>query len=181
MTAAATRASLPTRREDWIAAGLDILRAHGEEHLTIERLTKQLRRTKGAFYHHFDDIEDLRAALLGAWEASHTLTPMAGAESERTRDRRAKLYGLVGALDLRLEIAVRGWATRSEEARRTRDRIDEIRVAYLATLWSDKAARARELAEIEYATFLGLLALHEENVTAHTGPMRTLVRALKSL
>jgi hypothetical protein len=111
---------------------------------------------------------------------------MAGASSESVKKRRAKLYALVGKLDHRLEIAVRGWATRSEEARRARDRVDEMRVGYLASLWrEDVKAKAEsaadELAEIEYAAFLGLLARYGENVVAHTKPLKTLVRALKSV
>lgn len=170
-----------TRLDDWVRAGIEILRAHGEEALTIDRLAKRLRRTKGSFYHHFVDIGAFRTAVLDAWSASHTLGPIARADGESLSRRRAKLYAVVSELDHRLEIAVRAWATRSEDARRARDAIDERRVAYLTTLWVGAGKRARELAEIEYATFLGLLDRHGEGYVAHATAMQTLILALSKL
>lgn len=173
------KARTTTTREGWIAAGIALLREGGEDELTIDRLARRLRRTKGSFYHHFVDIDAFRAALLEAWTTTHTLVPIEHAESESVRDRRARLYDAVGKLDHRLELAVRGWATRSELARAAREAVDERRVAYLTGLWSGK--RRKELAEIEYATFLGLLHRHGVDYVHNVKPMKTLLRALEKL
>ena len=53
------KARTTTTREGWIAAGIALLREGGEDELTIDRLAKRLRRTKGSFYHHFADIDAL--------------------------------------------------------------------------------------------------------------------------
>jgi AcrR family transcriptional regulator len=49
-------------RQTWVAAALAELNLHGPENLTIDRLAVQVDRTKGSFYNHFDDREDLLLA-----------------------------------------------------------------------------------------------------------------------
>lgn len=170
----------PVDRDRWIEAGLALLRGHGEGALTIERLAARVRRTKGSFYHHFRDIDAFRAALLAAWTERHTRMPIARAEAG-PGSRRPRLYAVVSSLDMRLELAVRAWAGRDPLARRCRQRVDRRRVDYLAELWRSEASgglrppgrpppdrRARLAAELEYATFLGLLEQHGPGYLRHT-------------
>ncbi|CAN5360280.1 hypothetical protein BH09MYX1_BH09MYX1_50890 [soil metagenome] len=168
---------------DWIDAGIDLLRSGGEDDLTIDRLAKRVRRTKGSFYHHFKDIDAFRRALLEAWKSSHTMAPIAHAEGESVPRRRPKLYEVVGLLDHRLELAIRGWSARSDDARVAVGEVDARRVDYLTTLWLHQASatRARELAEIEYAAFLGFLQRFGERYVEHAKEMHLLVRALEKL
>lgn len=50
-------------REDWIQAALDELGRSGPDQLGIEQLAQRLDRTKGSFYNHFDDRDDLMLAM----------------------------------------------------------------------------------------------------------------------
>ena len=152
-------------RSDWIDAGLAILREHGHDALTIDALCRALGRTKGSFYHHFDDAETLHDAVLAAWEAKSTSELIAATSTNAPLlERRQRLYGLVKSVELGLERAVQGWAFRDARARRFRARVDERRVAYLAELRRAAGvpkADALRAAQIEYAVFLGAMQVFQ--------------------
>lgn len=66
---------------DWIDTGL---RDVGADGLTVERMCKEMNRTKGWFYHHFPDVESFQHSVLAQWRAAQTRTPidaLAGAPS----------------------------------------------------------------------------------------------------
>src|SRR5690606_35575219 len=54
-------------REDWVELGLSLLAKHGPEALTIERLTDAAKKTRGSFYHHFEDHQAFLAAIGAHW------------------------------------------------------------------------------------------------------------------
>jgi len=149
--------SVATRGTDWLTAGLGLLRDGGELSLTIERLCQALQRTKGAFYHHFEDLGTYQDRLLEHWEALNTAAPIAAAErAPSPAERRSELTRAVARLDLRVEQAVRAWALRDARARRALVRVDQRRVEYLASLASKRPTRrALLLARLDYATYLG--------------------------
>jgi len=68
-----------TTRADWVAAGLELLRDGGEDAVTVDRLCATLGRTKGSFYHHFEDSAAYQGALLEHWANLHTELPIAAA------------------------------------------------------------------------------------------------------
>ncbi len=77
-------------RNDWLKAGFEMLTNQGASGLTIENLTDKLDVTKGSFYHHFQNAEDYKIALLEFWAEQYTnrvvkLTE-AGNEPERIFD-----------------------------------------------------------------------------------------------
>src|SRR5690606_13043756 len=51
----------------WVDAGIEILVRESIEHVRVERLARELGVTKGSFYWHFKDREDLQAAILDRW------------------------------------------------------------------------------------------------------------------
>jgi AcrR family transcriptional regulator len=55
-------------REDWIAAGLDVLEAEGWQALRVQPVARRLGVSKGSFYWHFDDRNDWCDAVLAYWE-----------------------------------------------------------------------------------------------------------------
>lgn len=55
-------------REDWLKAARLALLTGGVEAVRVEKLARNLRVTKGSFYWHFKDREDLLALLLREWE-----------------------------------------------------------------------------------------------------------------
>ena len=77
---------------DWLVAGIALLQNRGHDALTIENLCRMLARTKGAFYHHFDDAAAISRALLHHWETTNTEALIVLANEKASPDeRRARL------------------------------------------------------------------------------------------
>ena len=66
-TAAPLRPS-PLQPVDWIQAAFSQLSSHGVETVRVEILARNLGATKGSFYWHFKDREELLARMLFHWE-----------------------------------------------------------------------------------------------------------------
>ena len=61
------RANDSLTREDWIAGAWDMLGDAGLDGVRVEPLAKRLGVTKGSFYWHFKDRQELLDALLDRW------------------------------------------------------------------------------------------------------------------
>jgi AcrR family transcriptional regulator len=59
-------------REDWIDAALQALADGGPREVAVERLAARLGATKGSFYWHFADREEVISEALAAWEREAT-------------------------------------------------------------------------------------------------------------
>src|ERR671922_6013 len=59
-------------RERWIAAALDALADGGMAAVAVEPLAARLGVTKGSFYWHFRDRDELLTAALQEWERTGT-------------------------------------------------------------------------------------------------------------
>ena len=55
-------------RENWIDGAIDVLAREGLSGLRIEVLAKRYGVTKGSFYWHFKDRQDLLTAMLSHWK-----------------------------------------------------------------------------------------------------------------
>jgi AcrR family transcriptional regulator len=55
-------------REDWIEAARKVLVAAGVDDVKVDRLSRQLKVTRGSFYWHFKNRKDLLDALLDGWK-----------------------------------------------------------------------------------------------------------------
>ena len=66
-TATALKAS-PLQPDDWIRAAFARLSTEGIESVRIELLARDLGVSKGSFYWHFQDREELLAKMLDRWE-----------------------------------------------------------------------------------------------------------------
>jgi AcrR family transcriptional regulator len=59
-------------REDWIEVALHALADGGPPAVAVERLAARLQTTKGSFYWHFKDREELITEALATWERKAT-------------------------------------------------------------------------------------------------------------
>jgi AcrR family transcriptional regulator len=59
-------------RQDWIGAALQALADGGTPAVAVERLADRLGTTKGSFYWHFKDREELITEALATWEREAT-------------------------------------------------------------------------------------------------------------
>lgn len=151
-------------REDWIREGLEILYRDGAENLTIERLCGNLKKTKGAFYHHFKSRDDFSAELLSFWEKNNTdhLVRLSG-RSSSTTGKMARLSALSRNLPRNPERAIRAWAIRNDAAAEFQERVDQKRTAYLRMLFAELGEdRSSSAASAIYCMFIGAMMVLPE-------------------
>ena len=63
--------------ETWIDAATAVLVDQGIDHVRVAVLAGELNVTRGSFYWHFRDREDLLRRVLQAWSERATLRPSA--------------------------------------------------------------------------------------------------------
>ena len=138
---AVARASLTP--DTWIAAATDVLEHDGIDAVRVDVLAKKLAVTRGSFYWHFRDREDLLRSVLQAWRAAATenLTRrLEGASSdprEQLRDVISLPFRGRSALRAsRIELAIRAWARRDDSVRQVADESDAARIGYISQIFS---------------------------------------------
>lgn len=123
-------------REAWLDAGLSILATAGPSGLRIEPVCRALKVTKGSFYWHFRDREDLLDALLDHWHRRETtgLIERVEAQSPDPEERIRALVNHVtlGAYDVATEVAMRQWAQADARVRAAVAQVDQDRLDFFA-------------------------------------------------
>jgi AcrR family transcriptional regulator len=129
--------------ERWAEAATEVLVDHGIDSVRVDVLAQQLQVTRGSFYWHFKDRDELLRRVLQAWRESATeqLTlRLEGAHRsprEQLRDVISlPLRGRAAQRAARIELAIRAWARRDAMARQAVDEADGSRIAYIAQLFS---------------------------------------------
>jgi len=169
--------ALRKTRQDWIDAGLSLLRCEGQQALTVERLTQAMGVTKGSFYHHFGNLANYHQALLDWWQEVFTREPMRLAEQESKPSKRsARLAKVVGELDHPLEIALRAWGLRDARVAEAIKQVDRQRLDCLEDLHRQQGhSQVEILAYLEYTAFIG----GQQVQPAPEGAARALQQALE--
>jgi AcrR family transcriptional regulator len=154
-------ARTPLSRETWIAAATAVLEFDSVDAIRVDVLARQLQVTRGSFYWHFKDREDLLRAVLQAWRATTTenLTRrLEGASSDPREQLRDVLSlphrGRSAARVARIELAIRAWARRDDMARLAVDEADASRLGYIAQIFSSLGlgpVEARQRAVLAYS------------------------------
>ncbi|MEM8671875.1 MAG: TetR/AcrR family transcriptional regulator [Planctomycetota bacterium] len=126
-------------REAWLQRSLDVLREEGIQGVRVERLARDLGVTKGSFYWHFDDRDDLHRSLLKFWverfndvvtenPAFQSADPAAGLLEAITKVREEELD--------KYELAIRAWAEHDSEAGKTVRDLYERRATFIRSFFS---------------------------------------------
>jgi AcrR family transcriptional regulator len=146
-------------REDWLrAARLALLRG-GVEAVRPEKIARDLHVTKGSFYWHFRNREDLLEALLHEWETElEEVMAQLGPEAEHgglraLLDRVAQRVRRSERGEVPSDAAIFTWASVSPKVARRVNRAEQARIDLLAR-WSGNTERA----EILYLIWLGFVA-----------------------
>ena len=151
-------------REDWFAAGKNVLEAYGFARLTIDELCSSLNMTKGSFYHHFHNMDGYIVAFMQYWTEQHTLDFIRKAESQRLLGGKAEfLARLAAELNSGAERAIRAWSSASALVRMYLQQVDAIRLKYLEGLMLEQGlegAAALGSARLEYALMVGMQQLY---------------------
>lgn len=124
-------------KQDWIECGLKVLADGGVEAIKVEPLAKLLNVTKGSFYWHFKNREELLDAILQEWVRVETNGIIDRVE-ELGGDAKKKLLNLFEIAsedDGKVENAIRAWATKDSKVANILDRIDKKRLEYTRDLF----------------------------------------------
>jgi AcrR family transcriptional regulator len=170
-----------TPRSRWIDEGLKALAAGGPEAVRVESLARALGVTKGGFYGYFDDRRALLDEMLDTWERAVVDEPIEATEAGGG-DARAKLRrlsGIASSSDDRLEVdlAIRDWARRDKKVARRLRRVDNRRMNYMRSLFSQFCADDDEV-EVRCVLAFSLWIGNHFIAADHEGRQRSDVQAL---
>jgi AcrR family transcriptional regulator len=146
-------------RNDWLKAARIALLKGGVEAVRVEKLARTLHVTKGSFYWHFKDRDELLDLLLQEWEGEMAeIVPRLGRGSARKT-----LLTLVRLLverarlseggDVPSDAAIFAWAMVSPDVARRVDRAEQKRINLLK-----QVSGQRDRIELFYLTWLGFVA-----------------------
>ncbi len=148
----------------WLDAARDALIDSGIDSVKIQPLATRLNLSRTSFYWFFDDRAQLLAALLEDWETTNTRRLVAATESyaETIAEAALNLIGIFlphGGFESRLDLAIRGWAHKSDEVAAQVNQADETRLAAIRDMFlrfgfdtaeADVRARTIYLVQIGY-------------------------------
>lgn len=147
-------------REDWLKAARIALLNGGIDEVRVERMARHLRVTKGSFYWHFKDRDELLDVLLREWEEELRLDIIPRLKGKRGRDalrlllkllvKRAPL-GEKGILPS--DAAMFTWASLSPVVARRVNRAERSRIELLTRIIGDS-----KRTELLYLVWLGFVA-----------------------
>jgi AcrR family transcriptional regulator len=160
--------------EAWAEAALTAITDTGLDAVNVEELARALGVTKGSFYWHYGSRADLIAAALTLWERRDTdgyLSEIANIPDPAERLRR--LIANAVRLSQRRNVYAALSQADSEPVQEVLQRVAEQRIAFLTGLYADLGLppqRARLLARLAYATYIGLMRMTAE---APAAPLST--------
>lgn len=140
-------------RDAWLGAALDLLREQGVDAVRVEPLAARLGVTKGSFYWHFRDRQDLLVSLPCFWAERQTGPVLAHATATAGSpvDKLRAVAEFLGREDPdRYDNAMRAWAQFDADVADVVRQIDRRRLAFSAALFEaaglppdEAATRAR--------------------------------------
>jgi len=121
-------------RNTWIHATLDSLADEGAGSIRVETLAKRLNVTKGSFYWHFKDRQDLLEAVLETWKDGRIRDIIKQTRAQPGRELE-QIYHVIDVYSanrsrrgMMIELAVRDWARRDAEASAIVAEVDDVRL-----------------------------------------------------
>jgi AcrR family transcriptional regulator len=157
------------QRLDWLQSALEVFVSEGIDAVRITRLADDLGVTRGSFYWHFENREDLIDALVSYWKDKNTaaLTRSVNNAASLAEGIFRFFETCIDAADFdsRLDLAIREWSRRSSRIRELVDREDAARLEALQNFFAgfdypmpEALIRARVL----YYSQIGFYALEIE-------------------
>ena len=123
-------------RDAWIKASLDVLAEKGLDGIRVEVLAKRLKVTKGSFYWHFKDRQDLFSAVLQTWKEGRIrdIDKQSRAAPGKECDQLLRIIDTYSANRNRkgmlIEFAMRDWARRDPAAAAVVEEVDANRLEF---------------------------------------------------
>lgn len=124
---------------DWIKAATEVLVDKSIDAVRVDVLAKGLKVTRGSFYWHFQDRDDLLKQLLKSWRDAATEQIIqrfehSGADPKALVRELSSLpfHGKAAVTSASIELAIRAWARRDDMARQFVDEVDAKRLSYVS-------------------------------------------------
>lgn len=152
-------------RADWLEAALKVFMTEGIEAVRITRVADALNVTRGGFYWHFKDRQDLHDALQSYWRETNVESVLHAVDSSNNL-----LDGILALYDAwldpakfepGLDLAMRDWARRSASARTAVKQADEACVKKIAAFFkkhgfnsTESRARARTMYDCQIGYYM---------------------------
>ena len=178
----------PLTPEAWIDAATEVLMDRGIDHVRVDVLATQLGVTRGSFYWHFRDREDLLRRVLEAWRNRATVQltrrlSLAGPDARtQLRDVISLPHrGRAAARAARIELAIRAWARRDQMAREAVDEADQQRIAYHGQIFESlgfEPGEAALRAFVMYSYEVAESLLHQQGQTQDRQRRQAFLEAL---
>jgi AcrR family transcriptional regulator len=134
MEAALNKPRTQLDRDAWVHGAMDVLAEEGLAGLRVEVLAKRLKVTKGSFYWHFTDRQDLLDAVLQVWKEGRIrdIVKQTRAQSGRELEQIYHVIDIYSAgrnrRGMMIELAVRDWARRNAATAAIVAEVDDIRL-----------------------------------------------------
>lgn len=142
-------------RRDWVEAGIQILSSRSLDAVRVEAIARALNISKGSFYWHFEDRDDLLEAILEEWATRQADWNTEGEGVSNPVERWARLFELLSQPGYaRLETAISSWARQDQKVATRVASADRKRTAYLSRVFREIGFTAGQAAEWANAAML---------------------------
>ncbi len=174
-------------REAWVDAAIDALADDGVGGIRVEAIAKALEVTKGSFYWHFSNRDDLLLAVLERWKDGRIKDIVKQTECA-PGDERAQIEHVLSTYSvgrsrkgMRIELAVRDWASRDTRAAATVRAVDATRFDRARALFERYGMSAQQAASrsiLVYAYVFGQSLMDCEKFDTDIARARTDIMAM---
>ncbi len=174
---------------DWILAGFRALTVEGPQGIRVEAIARELKVSKGSFYWHFKDVAALKLAMLTHWSKAGTGDVIDAVELNQS-EAQAQLFALIelsASFDrvefggVLAEAAIRDWARYFPLAAATLKSVDQLRLAFVASLFQRVGfgeLEAKSYARLLYAGLIGMAHLAHQELADMKRDMRALLEMI---
>ena len=153
-------------KKQWFVVGLDILEKDGFARITIDNLCTRLEITKGAFYHHFKNIDGYIEALMKYWLNQNTVQIIEDADKLATAKERMEFIGsVVINRSHKSEQVIRAWSFSNQIVKKYIQQVDDLRIDYSTKLRVQlgmSEEESKNTSVLEYAIFVGIQQLYPD-------------------
>lgn len=153
----------------WLKIGINTIGTKGLKSLKIDTLCKELKVTKGCFYHWFRSKNDYEMQILQFWKQKFTLGFIALAESGKNDKEKLAILGkqcidgiLVGN---RLELEINTWSQTDDKVKEFVNTVYKQRYNYAEKLLSGIYSNKKQVKKhclILYSLIIGVEFFYRE-------------------
>lgn len=170
-------------RADWLETALGLFKAEGIEAVRITRMAQERNVTRGSFYWHFKNRQDLEKALVSYWHQKNVQSVLHALNDDQALDE--GILSLFSAwlnpdrFEPGLDGAMRDWARRSKAVNQAVYEADEQCMDVIARFFERhgfEKVEARARARTIYACQIGYYV-----VTGLDEPMATRLQYLEAI